>query len=136
MKNLSIMEIRSKRRGALRDFAISGRPLLPGFERQGFDLVPRIGNGLVPIDIETQSLLLCERSGDTPSGRVALYICPLCGDYGCGVISAKIEKDAGSIVWSEFGYENDYYGEFHPIERLGPFRFAFEDYQSVVGGRN
>ena len=50
-------------------------------------------------------------------------LCPLYGDFGCSVVSAKIEKDGATVEWSVFGYENSCNGQFFPIERLGPFRF-------------
>lgn len=40
---------------------------------------------------------------DFPDGRVPLYICPLCGDLGCGALSAKVSFQDGCVVWSDFG---------------------------------
>ena len=101
-------------------------------ERHGYELLPRLGGDIVPVDMEVRSLLFCEFAGDTPSGRVALHICPECGDFGCGVVSVKIRKDGDTVEWSEFGYENDYDGEFFPIERLGPFRFDWNEYSESL----
>jgi len=132
MKSLSITRVRSLRRGSCNDFTISGKPLLPIIERSGYDLLPRLGGDLVPLDMELRARLLCDVAGDTPSGRVALYICPECGDFGCGVVSAKVTKDGDRVEWSAFGYENDHDGAFVPIERLGPFRFEWSEYAETL----
>jgi hypothetical protein len=52
--------------------------------------------------------LLKELPGDLPNDRVSLYICPECGDIGCGSITAKISINGDEVVWSEFGYEKNY----------------------------
>lgn len=132
MKAMDIGWTQSKRRGKCLDFFVSGRSLLQEIERRGYDLVPRLGTELLPVDMETRELLSLKCAGDTPSGRVALYVCPECGDYGCGVVSAKIARDGSDIVWSEFGYENDYDGNFLPIEKLGPFRFNEAEYRHAL----
>ena len=72
--------------------------MLKEIERRGHDRIPRLGSELLPIDSETRDFLLLERNGDTPSGRVALYVCPLCGDYGCGVVSVKVTRDGTDIL--------------------------------------
>ena len=132
MKSLSIEPIRSLRHGVRLDFHVSGRPLLPVFERLDYDLVPRLGSGRVPVDVETRALLLCDAPGDLPSGRVALYVCPLYGDHGCGTISTLIERERDAIVWRDFAGENNIDDELHLIEWLGPFRFALSDYEKAL----
>ena len=76
--------------------------------------------------------MLLERRGDLPSGRVSLYICPECGDLGCGAVSVALEPDGEDIIWKEFGHENDYDESFILIERLGPFRFRLADYRQAI----
>lgn len=48
----------------------------------------------------------CAASPDSESGRILLYICPECGDIGCGAYSAFIEHGGGTYVWRDFAYEN------------------------------
>jgi hypothetical protein len=52
--------------------------------------------------------LLTLEPGDLPNGRVSLYVCPECGDLGCGAISVQIDVTGDKITWSDFGYENNY----------------------------
>lgn len=42
-----------------------------------------------------------------PEGRASLYICAECGDMGCGGVTAVIERAADTVVWRDFGYQND-----------------------------
>jgi hypothetical protein len=78
--------------------------------------------------------LLKELPGDLPNDRVSLYICPECGDFGCGAITAKISVASSEVVWSEFGYENSYESSVltEPFVALGPFVFDSHEYDSKL----
>jgi hypothetical protein len=69
--------------------------------------------------------LLTAEPGDASDGRVSLYVCPECGDLGCGAISVRIDGTPGEIVWRDFGFENNYEDsvERAAFASLGPFRF-------------
>lgn len=78
--------------------------------------------------------LLATEPGDASDGRISLYVCPECGDLGCGAITIRIVGTSGEIVWRDFGYENNY--EAH-VERelfapLGPYRFDRADYTAQL----
>ena len=53
-------------------------------------------------------MLVSQASPDSESGRVLLYICPECGDIGCGAYSVRIEKTDAGYTWGDFAYENGY----------------------------
>lgn len=79
--------------------------------------------------------LLANEPGDASDGRVSLFICPECGDLGCGAITVHIQTSPGNIIWQYFGYENNYQSE---IERaafasFGPFIFDREAYSAELG---
>ena len=78
--------------------------------------------------------LLKELPGDFPDGRVALYICPECGDLGCGAITAKISVDNHVVSWSDFGYENTYEDTVFtaPLSAIGPFTFELRAYEMTL----
>jgi len=75
--------------------------------------------------------LLKELPGDFRNDRVALYICPECGDLGCGAITAKISVDYDVVNWSDFGYENTYEETVFtdPFAAIGPFTFELREYE-------
>lgn len=136
MKVLTFEKVSSKRYAELMDFVISGKSILAELDRRGYDLVPRVRDGLVPVDQTTRAILLLEEDDELQEeGRVALYTCP-CGDYGCGVVSVMIKKDGRHFVWSEFRYENDYDDEHTTLEKLGPFRFDERAYRDIIMGTN
>jgi hypothetical protein len=133
MKILTIEQVKS-RRGDIKDFVVSARGLLRELEKRGFDLVPRVGTGLIAIDLELRDLLLMASPGDTQSGRVGLYVCPLCGDFGCGVVSAKVSCLEGDYVWSDFVHETNLSDECLSLDKIGPFRFDGNLYRKVISG--
>ena len=133
LKTLDIGWIEDSRRGRLLDFRVSGRSLFREIRKRGFDRLPRTTSNpnLPALDVETLEMLLLEGVGDTPSGRVALYLCP-CGDLGCDAVSVRIQRDGGDIVWDDFVWEVDYEDEILPLEGLGPFRFREDEYRKSV----
>ncbi|HIP77519.1 MAG TPA: hypothetical protein EYH07_03530 [Kiloniellaceae bacterium] len=115
------------------DFVVSGRSLYGELRRRGDDYVSCLGWLADPQDDHARARLLLERPGDLPSGRVALYICPQCGDLGCGTVSVAVVRDDDGFVWQDFGYESDNGEAFTPLERLGPYRFEAEAYEDAIG---
>lgn len=127
MKKLKLEFVSDLKRGRFLDFVVSGRSLLKEFRHRGYDVAPRI-----PLASETRELLLLEKEADMPNGRVAIYVCPQCGDLGCGAVSVKIVREGADIIWDQFGWENDYDGEFWPFEKIGPFRFDEAEYRIAI----
>ena len=66
-----------------------------------------------------------------PKNPVLLYICPECGDIGCGAYSAQIVKTDSGYIWENFAYENGY-EEPRIIENIGPFLFEPRAYEAAI----
>jgi hypothetical protein len=47
-------------------------------------------------------MLVGKKPGDVEGGRVPLYVCECCADYGCGVTSIILTLNPETVVWSEF----------------------------------
>lgn len=77
------------------------------------------------------AMLVSQALPNSESGRVLLYICPECGDIGCGAYSVRIEKTDTGYSWGDFAYENGY-EEPHIIEGVGPFFFERSAYESAI----
>lgn len=76
------------------------------------------------------SLVRCDQLQAKPY-RVVIYICPECGDIGCGAYSVQIRSFNGEIIWEEFAYENGY-EEPRAIPDVGPFIFSSAPYVRAV----
>jgi hypothetical protein len=67
--------------------------------------------------------------------RVSLFICPECGNLGCGAIQMDLACDSEDVVWSRFGYENGYddtMSDFASFTTVGPYRFHKSDYEAFL----
>jgi hypothetical protein len=91
------------------DFVVNDTSLYDSIGRQS-DLISTLW--VHPEAAEEQQkavrrLLGLEQS-DLPGDRVPLYVCPECGDLGCGAVTLKIEFTAQEVIWYDFGHENNY----------------------------
>ena len=117
------------------DFVVDGLSLYDEIGRRS-DLVSTLWIS-PPAPEEQQKAvrrLLGLEQGDLPGDRVSLYVCPECGDVGCGAITLKIEFAVDEVRWSDFGYENTYE---ESIDRasygsIGPFRFSRQAYEELM----
>jgi hypothetical protein len=77
--------------------------------------------------------LLRKAPPDLASGRTSLYVCPECGDLGCGAVTVLVEGGAGVIVWKDFGIQNNYENVVHAdgFEGIGPFTFDGLEYHRL-----
>jgi hypothetical protein len=99
------------------------------------DLIGRLGWGANEIERDAIDILLLKKPPDLPDGRRLLYVCPECGDIGCGALTVKIEKTNEHFVWKGFGYENNYDGRMPLLEEykhIGPFFFDKHQYFQVL----
>jgi hypothetical protein len=99
------------------------------------DLIGRLGWGVNEYNRESVDVLLLKKSPDLANGRCLLYVCPECGDIGCGAITIKIEKTTEHFVWKEFGYENNYDDGMPLLEEykhIGPFFFDKDQYSQAL----
>jgi len=92
------------------EFTVNGTPLLHQL-RAGADVVLDYV-GVIQDGWPIESVAAIERllglaSGDLPDGRVSLYVCPECGDLGCGAITASLEFEPDLVTWRAFGIQTD-----------------------------
>ncbi|HTH51470.1 MAG TPA: hypothetical protein VL501_06035, partial [Pyrinomonadaceae bacterium] len=113
------------------DFLIDGRSLYDAINN---DLISPFGWMPVRPTSEAIERLMLRNGPDLPENRYSLYICPECGDLGCGAFSAEIERGDTGIVWRDFGHQNNYDGEVRldPYKDFGPFCFDATAYVRVL----
>jgi len=68
---------------------------------------------------------------ETEEGRYLLYLCPECGDVGCGAYGAKLRLTESTAEWYDFAYENGY-EPGRLLAEVGPFIFARSEYNAVL----
>jgi hypothetical protein len=78
--------------------------------------------------------LLDQTPAELPDERVALYVCPECGDLGCGAVTVTIRRTGNEVVWADPGWQTDYEPEVdvEGFEGLGPFRFEGRQYDTLL----
>lgn len=116
------------------DFLIDGQSLLQvlvKIDGGHADFMGCLVNGFPEQNKKSAAALLLSAPPDTDSGRVLLYICPECGDIGCGAYAVRVTKNDSSYVWDSFAYENGY-EEPRIIESFGPLCFEKSAYEKTV----
>ncbi|EMM98387.1 hypothetical protein LEP1GSC035_2773 [Leptospira noguchii str. 2007001578] len=85
--------------------------------------------GFDNLDIYKELLLL--QLPKTDSGRSLIYICPECGDIGCGAYTCKITLDSSKYIWSNFAYENGY-EEPYLMTNIESIFFDKIEYEKII----
>ncbi len=113
------------------DFIVDGQALS---EKVGGDLASCLGWFVPEENQKAVRRLLLEDPADFPNNRRSLYVCPECGDLGCGAVSAVVEEVKGKIIWRNFGYENNYEEEvkFGVYENISPMVFDKAQYVGAI----
>jgi len=121
------------------DVLVDSHRLLDRIGWDGADLITPIGWGVPASQLSAIRQLQRDEPSSLSSGRVLLFVCPECGDIGCGAIAVRVTRSGGEVVWSDFARENGY-EEPSPID-CDPIHFNASDYwhaleQCVVDGRS
>jgi hypothetical protein len=117
------------------DFLVNGMSLYDLLSVHKLDLVGRFSQGAQVWNEESANIFLTKQSADLESGRIMLYVCPECGDIGCGAITVTITKFEDSYTWTDFRYENDYDPQMMDLDSyraIGPFRFRVDEYCEAI----
>ncbi|MFI7440791.1 hypothetical protein [Nonomuraea indica] len=69
-------------------------------------------------------------------GRIPLYVCPECGDLGCGALTAVVAITSDQVVWRDLGWQVDYRDEvdLEDLDGIGPFVFQRAQYEAAFAG--
>jgi hypothetical protein len=112
------------------DFVVDGRPLSEAIRA---DVAGALGWGDPEWESGVAAKLLRRADPDLPPDRVALYVCPECGDLGCGAVTAAVVEEGQEVVWRDFRWERDWEGApgDGPVP-LGPFRFDRDAYARLL----
>jgi hypothetical protein len=116
------------------DFIVSGQSLGQLFGLPDFDLIGTFGwTENIEYEIRQVDEFLGLEKPELLTGRTCFYVCPECGDIGCGAITAKIELTDSTVIWKNFGYENNYSEpDLTDYAEIGPFVFDKADYFKTI----
>lgn len=95
-------------RRSFAEFVVDGEALAGrlGDAIERMDLVPvLVRDWVAGFPAEDYQRLVGGASSMPQGGRAALYVCPECGDIGCGAITAVIEHGAETVIWRDFAYQ-------------------------------
>jgi hypothetical protein len=119
------------------DFLIDDESL---YERYQLESISCLGWQFAEADEEAARRLLGEGEPDIEN-RVALYVCPECGDVKCGAVTAIVEPQVDEIVWRDLAntwldWDNDETWVHDPlVPELSLLRFAADEYRRAIAER-
>ncbi|MDA9496872.1 hypothetical protein [Bradyrhizobium sp. CCBAU 11357] len=118
------------------DFVVSGQSLFAATGAASFDLsgclsVPQREPELALRINDRLARLLTSAVPIGGNERVALFVCPECGDLACGAITAIVSRSDGIVRWSDFAYENGDDSETK-LSKVGPFAFDWISYVTEI----
>ncbi|WP_433540903.1 hypothetical protein ACQP10_03930 [Streptosporangium sandarakinum] len=119
------------------DFVVDGRSLLEIVAERNpgnADMASALWLAPALEDDDAVGWMLGRCASPLDDGRVPLYVCPECGDLGCGALTAVVEVFSDQVVWRDLGWQTDYrdevdYGDFIG---LGPFVFDRVQYEAAL----
>ena len=116
------------------DFSINGESLWAKIG-QARDLVSILCFEYVVEEVlkDMRRLLLAE-DAEILGDRHPIFICSECGDLGCGAITAHVVREGETIVWKDFGFENNYDEGIllEDYKHVGPYVFEWEQYERTL----
>jgi hypothetical protein len=118
------------------DFIVDGKSL---HERLGCpDAVTLLGWLRPPQHLEVVDQLLLLTPSELAEGRRELYVCPECGDVGCGAVTAVVLQQDEKVLWADFAHYVPWSDTGDPqivredYEAIGPFAFDAEAYAATL----
>lgn len=137
-RNVGSSRVKTSRR--FLDFMVNGEGLACKVRAAGYDLISCMwldNATAAPESRKAAQRLLGQVEGDAPHGRVSLFGCAECGDLGCGAVTVRLQVTEDRVLWSDWGYQNNYDDEvfdLDDIEGLRDFSFDRSEYEHVLAG--
>lgn len=115
------------------DFVVDGQSLWEGVAKRRDMVSVLCAEFSASNTAKSVNRLLLTEDANCPHDRRSLFVCAECGDLGCGAVTLVVARQSESIVWKDFGFENNYEEivEVTGYERFGPFTFNAADYETT-----
>lgn len=114
------------------DFIVDGRSLLDTLGPNAGDTCGCLGWGDPQWQARTIRRLCLEEDLLVTGEREPLYVCPECGDLGCGAVTARITMSRGAVHWSDFAFESLLDRDLQVFADVGPFAFELGAYRRTL----
>jgi hypothetical protein len=116
------------------DFVVNGISLFEATQAREYDMCGCLSDPQFEPEVARRMnrTTIARLTSDVPVGghRVALFVCPECGDFACGAITARVSRTEFGVQWSDFAYENGHDAASRLV--LGPFAFEWPAYTSEI----
>jgi len=118
------------------DFVVNGISLFNATQAVRHDLCGSLSNPQFERELahRINGRMAATLTSDVPVGghRVALFVCPECGDLACGAVTVLVSRTDLGVQWSDFMYENGF--DFaSKLDFVGPFEFDWTAYRTEIG---
>jgi hypothetical protein len=147
LSSLSISKVQDDQ--ADYDFIIDGKPARDFFragrgKKTVFEFSKNAAHWLGPLIDGSPASPLPPHSPTTPTGRVRLYVCPLCGGNDAEEsVTADVSVRGNRVIWSRIGLESEHWAKIREgvmVDgywldlRNGPLGFAFDaaEYRRIL----
>lgn len=116
------------------DFVIDGTSLLEVAEQQD-RMVTNLSSAWRTSSVRAaiENLLGRGAADGLGSGRVALLVCPECGDLGCGQVTAELVVTDHAVMWADFRWESGWEEPESWDLLTGSVTFDRSQYEAVLG---
>jgi hypothetical protein len=109
------------------DFVVNGMSLFEATQASRFDMCGSLSDPKFEREVARRlnGGIAATLTSDVPAGsgrRVALFVCPECGDLACGAITILVSRNDLGVQWSDFAYDNGFDAS-SKLDLLGPFEF-------------
>ncbi|RYZ80590.1 MAG: hypothetical protein EOP04_25595 [Proteobacteria bacterium] len=115
------------------DFMINGISMKEILGVSMFDMISPLDHDILsPNHKQAKAVLMLMPNFRAEDNRFAFYICPECEDLGCGAITGDILLNGDTVIWTSFGYENNYEGITEHYNSPGIFQFELKPYLESI----
>lgn len=114
------------------DLVVDDRSLRSAVGEPARDLLTQLNRPWLPEVPEAVDRLLGRRAAEfLAPGRVALLVCAVDGDLGCGQLTAALDLTHATVTWSDFLWEDGMFDP-RPVEQLEePLTFERARYEAA-----
>ena len=117
------------------DFIIDGVPLSELLGGVGYNIGKFGWGNNIKFELSELEDFKTAHKSRLDNGLFSIYVCPECGDEGCGAIMFEIKMTESTVIWDNFVWGDGYHeSEENPHERIDikPIIFNKNEYYTSI----